>query len=104
MVQLPSSVYHRELSGVTPDNVGGIVQNVFIIALLELVSSVVHVIIMWRSCGIRALYQLALVLETQTSSVQSRLILLVIMTLTYCVVHFGVDFTFQIPWVKNHST
>ncbi|KUF93191.1 hypothetical protein AM588_10009594 [Phytophthora nicotianae] len=89
MVHLPSAQYHTEMEGVTTENVSDKVQNVFIYATLELASLAVLTGIMWRNCGIRALYQLAFVLETQAALVQSKLMLWVLMTLTYRVTHFG---------------
>ncbi|GMF12224.1 unnamed protein product [Phytophthora lilii] len=89
MAYLPSAQYHTEMTGITAENVSNRVQSLFIYALLELMSFVALAILMWRNCGIRALYQLAFVLETQATLVQSKLILCVLMTLTYRVSHFG---------------
>ncbi|KAE8974449.1 hypothetical protein PR002_g25911 [Phytophthora rubi] len=51
------------------------------------------------ACGISALYQLTFVLETQALFVQSTLIVWLLETLTYRVVHFGCDFSFKFEWV-----
>jgi len=92
MAHLPSAQYHAEMEGVTIENVGSRVRNVFIYATLEMASFVALAVIIWRNCGMRALHHLAFVLETQQELVQSKLILWVLMILTYRVVHFG---TFQ---------
>lgn len=42
-----------------------------------------------RNCGINALYQLAFVLEKQMAFIQVTLLMGVLMTLTFRVVHFG---------------
>jgi hypothetical protein len=123
MVHLPSARYHTELDGVTTENVGSTVSSIFVYALLELESFVVLAGMLRRNCGMRALYHLAFVLETQAMLIQTKLVVWVLMTLAFRVVHFGksgtgpiilplhqiltsccclsagVDFTFQFAWV-----
>ncbi|POM71520.1 Hypothetical protein PHPALM_11905 [Phytophthora palmivora] len=89
MVHLPSAEYHAELAGVNNDNVADIVSRIFAYAMMEFGSFVVLVVVQKRSCGINALYQLAFVLETQTLFVQSTLMMWILLTLTYRVVHFA---------------
>ncbi|POM71424.1 Hypothetical protein PHPALM_12015 [Phytophthora palmivora] len=89
MVHLPSAEYHAELAGVNNDNVADIVSRIFAYAMMEFGSFVVLVVVKKRSCGINALYQLAFVLETQTLFVQSTLMMWILLTLTYRVVHFA---------------
>ncbi|RLN72147.1 hypothetical protein BBJ28_00021931, partial [Nothophytophthora sp. Chile5] len=96
-VQLPSAQYHTELANVTRHNVGGTVRSVFIYALLELASFVILAILMQRNCGIRALYHLAFVLETQMSLVQCKQMVWILMTMAFRVVHFGRCFN-QLEW------
>lgn len=95
MVFFPSAKYHTEMEGITHENVGGMVQRVFLYAILELVSFMVLAVIMRRNCGIQALYHLAFVLETQAPIIQSKFLMWTVMTLTYRVVHFGADFSFR---------
>ncbi|KAL3665614.1 hypothetical protein V7S43_009648 [Phytophthora oleae] len=100
MVHVPSAQYHSEMSGMTRENAGSMVSRMLIFALMELISLFVLALIMKRNCGIRALYQLGFVLETQMLSVMSKLLLWIVFTLTYRVSHFGADFSFQFEWIK----
>ncbi|KAG3114861.1 hypothetical protein PI124_g17016 [Phytophthora idaei] len=72
-------------------------------ASMEFGSFVVLVMLKKRTCGIDALYQLVFVLETQTLFVQSTLMMWILLTLTYRVVHFGCDFSFQFEWVQLNT-
>ncbi|OWZ06419.1 LOW QUALITY PROTEIN: hypothetical protein PHMEG_00021328 [Phytophthora megakarya] len=109
MVRLPSAKYHTELAEVNNENVVNIVSRIFAYALMEFGSFVILAVAKKRNCGINALYQLAFVLETQTLFVQSTLMMWILMTLTYRVVHFGLivccalgpgcDFTFRFEWI-----
>ncbi|EGZ08801.1 hypothetical protein PHYSODRAFT_339235 [Phytophthora sojae] len=74
VVHLPSARYHTEMVVVT------------IVLLLMVVK---------RNCGVKALHQLAFVLETQMSAIQGKLMFWMLITLCSRLVHFGVDFTFQ---------
>ncbi|KAE9167581.1 hypothetical protein PF005_g28715 [Phytophthora fragariae] len=98
LVNLPSAQYHIELVGTTVDNVDSKLQSVFVYAILEFASLAVLVLVMRKNCGVRALYQLAFVFETQTILVQSKLVTWALITLCFRVVHFGVDFTFKFSW------
>ncbi|RLN26451.1 hypothetical protein BBJ28_00008905 [Nothophytophthora sp. Chile5] len=89
MVQLPSAQYHTELAGITRENVGATVNKVYVYALLELASFVLLAVVMQRNCGVRALYHLAFVLETQMPLIQGKLMTWMLLTLTSRVVHFG---------------
>ncbi|KAG6612251.1 Ubiquitin carboxyl-terminal hydrolase 24 [Phytophthora cinnamomi] len=108
MVRLPSAQYHRELDGITQENVMHTLLPVFYYGLLEFVSFLLFVFAIRRTIGMDALYHLAFVLETQTSLIQSKLIVWMLLTLTFRVVHYGFDFTFQFSWIKarpivNHN-
>lgn len=124
MVHLPSARYHTELDGVTEVNVSSTVRAVFIYGLLELGSFVLFAFIVKKSCGIRALYHLAFVLETQMLSIQSKIMGWMLITLGFRVVHFGtplicavveelqltilifcvgIDFTFQFDWIRAQN-
>lgn len=92
MVHLPSARYHAELFGISTENVDSIVQNVFVYAVLEMASLMALAVVMGRNCGIRVLYQLAFVMETHATLVQPKLVLWVLITLTYQVTHFGTLF------------
>ncbi|GMF37479.1 unnamed protein product [Phytophthora lilii] len=98
MVHLPSAQYHSEMIEVNKQNVGSTVSWMFIHALLEFASFLGLSVIMSRNCGIHALYQLAFVLETQISLVLSKLVLWMLLTPTYRVLHFG---TFRWLSVKS---
>ncbi|RLN78316.1 hypothetical protein BBJ28_00015653 [Nothophytophthora sp. Chile5] len=73
MVRLPSAKYHTELTGVTGENVGTKVNTVFLFAALQILSFVLLSALIRRNLGMKALYQLAFVLETQMELIQSKL-------------------------------
>ncbi|RLN37438.1 hypothetical protein BBJ28_00025981, partial [Nothophytophthora sp. Chile5] len=89
MVHLPSAQYHTELAGITPETVSSTVQAVFLYALLEFVSFAVLAVLTRRMCGLRALYHLAFVLETQMPLIQFKMLGWMLLTLAYRVEHFG---------------
>ncbi|OWZ21796.1 hypothetical protein PHMEG_0003599 [Phytophthora megakarya] len=89
MVHLPSALYHTEMTGITRDNVGGTVLPLFIFALLQVASFILLALVIKRNCGMRALYQLAFVLETQMSLIQGKMMLWMVITICFRVVHFG---------------
>ncbi|RLN55142.1 hypothetical protein BBJ28_00016391, partial [Nothophytophthora sp. Chile5] len=91
MVHLPSAQYHTELAGVTTTTVGSKVQAVFVYALLEFLSFVMFATLMQRKCGMRTLYHLAFVLETQMPLVQGKMMIWMLMTMGFRVVHFGTN-------------
>ncbi|OWZ02928.1 hypothetical protein PHMEG_00025426 [Phytophthora megakarya] len=95
MVYLPSAPYHTEMNGVTHENVGYTVLPVFIFGLLQVVSFFMLVAVIKRDCGVQVMYQLTFVLEAQRSMIQGKLIIWMVITLCFRVVHFGVDFTFK---------
>ncbi|KAE9007235.1 hypothetical protein PR001_g17014 [Phytophthora rubi] len=95
MVHLPSAQYHSEMAGVNQKNVGSTVLPVFVFGMLQIVSLVLLVVILKRNCGMKALYQLAFVLETHMWSIVSKLMVWMMITLCFRVVHFGVDFSFK---------
>ncbi|KAE8882981.1 hypothetical protein PF005_g4278 [Phytophthora fragariae] len=100
-IPLPSVQYHTELDGITPATVQRTVQSVFTYGGLEIASFVALVVVIQRTIGLRALYHLAFVLETQMALVQSKLTVWMLLTLTFRVVHYGYDFTFDFPWIKS---
>ncbi|KAE8966146.1 hypothetical protein PF005_g28973 [Phytophthora fragariae] len=98
VAHIPSAEYHTDLVGVTQDNIAEVVSRIFAYTLLEFASFVVFAVTKKLACGISALYQLAFVLETQALFVQSSLMMWLLVTLTYRVVHFGCDFSFKFEW------
>jgi hypothetical protein len=92
LVYLPSAKYHIELEGTTVENVDSRVQSVFVYAAMEFLSLAELLVIFYKNCGMRALYQLAFVLEAQMKLVQSMLVIWTLITLCFRVVHFGTRF------------
>ncbi|EGZ19509.1 putative ribulose-1,5 bisphosphate carboxylase/oxygenase small subunit N-methyltransferase I [Phytophthora sojae] len=74
--------------GVTDENVREMVSPMFVYALLEFISFVILVMITKRNCGIQVVYQLAFVLETQMAPILTKLVLWMLVTLTYRIDHF----------------
>lgn len=89
MVHLPSAKFHTEMVGINLENVGGRIFPVFMFGLLQVASLVLLVLVVKRNCKMRALYQLAFVLESQTSLIQTKLIVWMMITLCFRVMHFG---------------
>ncbi|KAG3182405.1 hypothetical protein PC128_g14706 [Phytophthora cactorum] len=95
MVHLPSAKYHTEMVGITTENVSARISPVFMFGLLQIASFVLLLAMVKRNCMMRALYQLAFVLESQKLLIQTKLIVWMMITLCFRVMHFGVDFTFK---------
>ncbi|KAL3667556.1 hypothetical protein V7S43_007110 [Phytophthora oleae] len=89
MVHLPNAKYHTELKSVTRQNVKYTARVVFLFGLLQLVSFVLLILLVRHNCGMRILYNLAFVLDTQMWLVQGKLIIWMLVTLACRVVHFG---------------
>lgn len=89
MVHFQSAQYHTEMAQVTSENVGSTVLPVFMFGLLQVASFWVLAVVIKRNCGMRALYQLAFMLETQMVLVQSKLVFWVIVMLCFRIKHFG---------------
>eukprot|EP00644_Phytophthora_capsici_P001136 jgi/Phyca11/129692/e_gw1.86.45.1 len=120
MVNLPSAQYHSEMAGVSRENVGSTVLPVFVFGLLQILSFALIARVIRRNLGMHALYQLAFVLETQTSLLQGKMMLWMVITICFRIVHFGtwnfssnlriiiglrllcvgMDFTYQFAWIK----
>ncbi|KAE8893637.1 hypothetical protein PF010_g21708 [Phytophthora fragariae] len=89
IIKLPSSRYHMELSGVTRDNIDSTIVPIQVFGLLHTASFALLVALVKRNCGIRALHQLAFVLETQRSLIQAKVMFWIVMTVCFRVIHFG---------------
>lgn len=101
MVHVQSAQYHTEMEGITPENVSHKVLPVFVFAFLQLVSFVLLAVVIKRNCGVRALYQLAFVLETQMTLIQGKLMLWMMITFCFRVVHFGKAMRFMSGIIHN---
>ncbi|KAG7383984.1 hypothetical protein PHYPSEUDO_003153 [Phytophthora pseudosyringae] len=89
MVHLNNAQYHTEMKGVTHENVGATILPLFAFGLLQIVAFVLLVVVIKRNCGMEALYQLGFVLETQRSLIQCKMMLWMVITLSFRVIHFG---------------
>ncbi|KAK1943935.1 hypothetical protein P3T76_005331 [Phytophthora citrophthora] len=88
MVHFPSAQYHSEMAGITRENVNSTVLPVFMFGLLQILSFALLAIVIKRNCGMRALWQLAFVLESQMSLVQGKLMVWIMITLCFRLSHF----------------
>ncbi|KAG6622884.1 uncharacterized protein IUM83_09097 [Phytophthora cinnamomi] len=59
------------------------------------------VVLIHHNLGVNALYHLAFVLETQGELLRSKLLACLTLTMTFRVLHFGVDFTFKFAWLSD---
>ncbi|OWZ08191.1 hypothetical protein PHMEG_00019305 [Phytophthora megakarya] len=89
MVHLPSATFHSEMAGITPETVGGRILPVFMFGLLEVASFALLAAMIKQNCMMRAWYQLAFVLESQKLLIQTKLIVWMMITLCFRVMHFG---------------
>ncbi|GMF09888.1 unnamed protein product [Phytophthora lilii] len=89
MTFFPSAQYHTELAGISRDNIVDVASRIYLYALMELGSLMILAVVAKKTCRISVLHQLAFVMEAQMPFVQSTLVLWILMTLTYRVVHFG---------------
>ncbi|KAG6587375.1 uncharacterized protein IUM83_02999 [Phytophthora cinnamomi] len=68
---------------------------------LEFLSLVMALIVLKRTAGFSTLRQLAFVLETQASMVQSKLTTLFVYVMQVPLVHLGGDFSFKFAWIHR---
>ncbi|CAH0486296.1 unnamed protein product [Peronospora farinosa] len=92
-----------DLLDVNLDNVADTLLNVYVYALLEFASFLTLTLMMMRNCRLQAIYHLAFVLETQALLVQVKLMTWVLMSLSFRVIHFGADFTFEFSWMTHNN-
>lgn len=121
MVRLPNGKYHTELAGATSENIGGIVDTIFIYSFVEAVSFVALAGLIYRTLAMNALYHVAFVLETHSELIRAKLLTWMLMTTAFRVIHFGkllsssalfiladmmvcclgIDFTFKFAWLSS---
>eukprot|EP00644_Phytophthora_capsici_P019646 jgi/Phyca11/133656/e_gw1.623.2.1 len=89
MVNFQSVKYHSELTGVTKETIGDVVDSIFVFSIVELAALCLVAVLVYRNLRINAMHHLAFVLETQTELIQTKWIAWVTMTLAFRVVHFG---------------
>ncbi|EEY62004.1 uncharacterized protein PITG_13989 [Phytophthora infestans T30-4] len=77
------------------------VVNVLISAILEIGSLVMLNIVLQRKFSFSPIYQLAFVLETQIMTVQTKLLITILVLLQYQLEHLGVDFSFRFQWLHQ---
>ncbi|KAG7386348.1 hypothetical protein PHYPSEUDO_000383 [Phytophthora pseudosyringae] len=98
---MSSAKYHSELTGVTEDNIAGMVTPIFLFSLVEVVAFVLLASLLYRNLRVNGLYQVAFVLETHQELIRAKLLTWVLMTMAFRVVHFGIDFTFKFDWISK---
>ncbi|KAG6955032.1 hypothetical protein JG688_00012075 [Phytophthora aleatoria] len=102
MTFLPSAQYHTEMVDVSRENVASMMSSVFVYTMLEFLSFIVLAGIMKRNCGLDAFYHLAFVVQTQKQFMLSKLMLWIMITLTFRVTHFGADLSFEFAWTTKN--
>ncbi|KAG6967518.1 hypothetical protein JG688_00006285 [Phytophthora aleatoria] len=70
MVNFQSAKYHSELTGVTAETIGDVIDSIFVFAVVELVALGLLAALIYRNLRMNAAYHLAFVLETQTELIQ----------------------------------
>ncbi|KAG7392334.1 hypothetical protein PHYPSEUDO_000742 [Phytophthora pseudosyringae] len=96
---LPSRYYYPQTRDMVPGQLKATLTNLCMYVALELASFVLMHATVRRKVGLSALYQLAFVLETQATQLQSRLFVWIIFILQFTLQHYGVDFTFRFAWM-----
>jgi hypothetical protein len=89
MVHLHNAHYHAKMKGVTRANIGATILPVFVFGLLQIASFLLLLMLIKRNCAMRGVYQLAFVLESQGSLIRCKMMLWMVITLCFRVVHFG---------------
>ncbi|GMF16651.1 unnamed protein product [Phytophthora fragariaefolia] len=89
MAHLPNAHFHSEMQGVTQANAVSTILPLLVFGLLQIVSFVLLVAVVKRNCGMELFCQLAFVLETHMWSIMSKLMVWMMITLCFRVVHFG---------------
>ncbi|KAL8015619.1 hypothetical protein Plhal710r2_c030g0112891 [Plasmopara halstedii] len=94
---LPNVVYYPGGAGIWGSYA---ILNILLFTILEIGSFLFLNHFIQHKFKISTMYQVAFVLETQVSQVQSMLVFSLILLLSYELAHNGVDFTFQFNWIR----
>lgn len=73
--------------------------NIFIYAVLELISLIVMAYFLKRKLRIDTMWQLTFVLERQWTMVHSKILMWFFYVVQTSLVHFGADFSFRFAWL-----
>ncbi|KAG2780981.1 hypothetical protein JG687_00009947 [Phytophthora cactorum] len=75
--------------------------SVLVSAVLEIGSLILLNLVLQRKFSFPPLFQIAFVLETQIITVQTKLLLTILVLLQYQLEHLGTDFTFRFQWLHD---
>ncbi|GAB9473674.1 hypothetical protein Gpo141_00010823 [Globisporangium polare] len=104
LYRLPNAKYYPGISEMSQKQADSAIASILLYAGLEIGSLVfVHVILKWKF-NFSALHQLAFVLESDWALIQGVLVGWVVVVLQFTLMHYGIDFTFQFEWMRNHKS
>lgn len=103
MFQLPNRAYYAQLKDLSDDRLAEIISNVMMYSSLEMISFLAISLILRYRLRLSTAHQLAFVLDTQRSMVQSKLILWTFYVVQSSLDHFGVDFSLQFAWLNKSN-
>ncbi|EGZ10564.1 hypothetical protein PHYSODRAFT_519962 [Phytophthora sojae] len=104
LYHMHNRAYYPALAEMSTADLRSSVVNVLTYSSLEFLSLVMALIVLKRTVGLSILRQLAFVLETQASMVQSKLTTLFVYVMQVPLVHLGADFSFKFAWVHNRDS
>ncbi|KAG6954769.1 hypothetical protein JG688_00012193 [Phytophthora aleatoria] len=98
---MPNRAFYPALAEVSRAELVSSVKNVLVYSSLEFVSLILALVVLKRMLRFSTLHQLAFVLETQASMVQSKLTTLFVYVMQVPLAHLGADFTFKFAWIHT---
>ncbi|KAG3100636.1 hypothetical protein PI125_g14682 [Phytophthora idaei] len=101
LYNMPNRAFYPALAEVSRVELVSSVKNVLVYSSLEFVSLILALVVLKRMLRFSTLHQLAFVLETQASMVQSKLTTLFVYVMQVPLAHLGADFTFKFAWIHT---
>ncbi|KAG2820783.1 hypothetical protein PC116_g9815 [Phytophthora cactorum] len=101
LYNMPNRAFYPALAEVSRAELVSSVKNVLVYSSLEFVSLILALVVLKRMLRFSTLHQLAFVLETQASMVQSKLTTLFVYVMQVPLTHLGADFTFKFAWIHT---
>ncbi|OWZ13687.1 hypothetical protein PHMEG_00012939 [Phytophthora megakarya] len=101
LYNMHNRAYYPTLAEMTSAELMASIKNVLLYSSLEFVSLIIALIVLKNMLGFSTLHQLAFVLETQASMVQSKLTTLFVYVMQVPLTHLGADFSFKFAWIHG---
>ncbi|KAK1946754.1 hypothetical protein P3T76_002306 [Phytophthora citrophthora] len=101
LYNMHNRAYYPTLAEMSSVELLSSIKNVMLYSSLEFVSLIMALVVLKRMLGFSTLHQLAFVLETQASMVQSKLTTLFVYVMQVPLAHLGADFSFKFAWLHT---